>query len=84
MGQVIELRIARLEEAARPKSDIDSLTEEELHAALTECWLATISDPHSTQEQVARARRMMALPWGRKDWSIEELAFFCSEAHRDD
>jgi hypothetical protein len=87
-ANIIKLRVARLErEIPSPtQRELEKLSTEELTAALIEGLRDTIADPTSSPGQVQRAQKMLALPWGlpSSEWTIDELVFFCTEAHRGD
>ena len=66
--------------------DLRRVSDEELRQALFSKLRQKIANPASTVEQVQRARRMLALPWGQPtgEWTTDDLTFLCDEAHHDD
>jgi hypothetical protein len=78
MGQVIELRVSRLEQAAQPTNDLSGCSDEELTARLMELEQQTLDDPNATPAQKERALKTLHFPWGkrRKEWSEAEKEFF--------
>jgi hypothetical protein len=86
VGQVIRLRIERLEAAAAPVNDLSGVGDAELTARLIELEQEIIDDPKATLAQKERALKIMHFPWGRgyAEWTEADRNFFheLSEALR--